>query len=131
MNPKILFDLFQAIHLLERAQPWATGLGRADGSNEAVRLRGFVSMAFQASDIHLECDAASLVIKYRVDGVLVQAGQVQGLQMAEQIISRIKVLSNLDISEDRLPQDGRILLTVSGRPVDLRVSTLPTIFFIR
>jgi len=45
-------DLFQAIHLLERAQPWATGLGRADGSNEAVRLRGFVSMAFQASDIH-------------------------------------------------------------------------------
>lgn len=46
------FDLFQAIHLLECAQPWATGLGRADGSNEAVRLQGFVSMAFQASDIH-------------------------------------------------------------------------------
>lgn len=45
------FDLFQAIHLLECAQPWATGLGRGDGSNEAVRLRGFVSLAFQASDI--------------------------------------------------------------------------------
>ncbi|WP_233805313.1 type VI secretion system baseplate subunit TssG [Paraburkholderia sp. HP33-1] len=46
------FDLFQAIHLLECAQPWATGLGRGDGANEAVRLRGFVSLAFQASDIH-------------------------------------------------------------------------------
>ncbi|WP_369407747.1 type VI secretion system baseplate subunit TssG [Trinickia terrae] len=46
------FDLFQAIHLLECAQQWATGLGRGDGSNEAVRLRGFVSLAFQASDIH-------------------------------------------------------------------------------
>jgi type IV pilus assembly protein PilB len=50
------------------------------------------------------------------------------LHLALPIISRIKVLSNLDISETRLPQDGRILLAVSGRPVDLRVSTLPTIF---
>jgi type VI secretion system protein ImpH len=60
------FDLFQAIHLLECAQPWATGLGRGDGSNEAVRLRGFVSLAFQASDIHAVerhpvCDALGAV----------------------------------------------------------------------
>lgn len=54
------------------------------------------ALKFQASDIHLECNVASLVIKYRVDGVMVQAGQVHGLNMAEQIISRIKVMADLD-----------------------------------
>jgi len=81
----------------------------------------------QASDIHFEPFEAEFKVRYRVDGVLYEM-EAPPLHLANPIISRIKVLSNLDISENRVPQDGRILLSVSGRPVDLRVSTLPTIF---
>jgi type IV pilus assembly protein PilB len=81
----------------------------------------------QASDIHFEPFETEFKVRYRVDGVLYEM-ESPPMQLASAIVSRVKVLSNLDISETRLPQDGRILLTVSGRPVDLRVSTLPTIF---
>jgi type IV pilus assembly protein PilB len=81
----------------------------------------------QASDIHFEPFENEFKVRYRVDGVLYEM-EAPPLHLANPIISRIKVLANLDISENRLPQDGRILLSVSGRPVDLRVSTLPTIF---
>jgi type IV pilus assembly protein PilB len=81
----------------------------------------------QASDIHFEPFEDEFRVRYRVDGVLYEM-EAPPLHLANPIISRIKVLSNLDISETRLPQDGRILLSVSGRPVDLRVSTLPCIF---
>ncbi len=80
-----------------------------------------------ASDIHFEPFESEFKVRYRVDGVLYEM-ESPPLHLALPIISRIKVLSNLDISETRLPQDGRILLSMSGRPVDLRVSTLPTIF---
>jgi type IV pilus assembly protein PilB len=81
----------------------------------------------QSSDIHFEPFENDFKVRYRVDGVLYEM-EAPPLHLALPIISRIKVLSNLDISENRLPQDGRILLSVAGRPVDLRVSTLPTIF---
>jgi type IV pilus assembly protein PilB len=81
----------------------------------------------KASDVHFEPFESEFKVRYRVDGVLYEM-QAPPLHLAIPIISRVKVLSNLDISETRLPQDGRILLTVSQRPVDLRVSTLPTIF---
>ncbi len=81
----------------------------------------------QSSDVHFEPFESEFKVRYRVDGVLYEM-EAPPLHLALPIISRIKVLSNLDISETRLPQDGRILLSVSGRPVDLRVSTLPTIF---
>jgi type IV pilus assembly protein PilB len=81
----------------------------------------------QASDIHFEPFETEFKVRYRVDGVLYEM-ESPPLHLANPLVSRIKVLSNLDISETRLPQDGRILLNVSGRPVDLRVSTLPTIF---
>ncbi len=81
----------------------------------------------QASDIHFEPFETEFKVRYRVDGVLYEM-EAPPLQLANAIVSRVKVLSSLDISETRLPQDGRILLSVSGRPVDLRVSTLPTIF---
>ncbi|MEO5934605.1 MAG: GspE/PulE family protein [Duganella sp.] len=103
----------------------------SEDSSPVVKLVNstiYDALKFQASDIHLECDAASLVIKYRVDGVLVQAGQVQGLQMAEQIISRIKVLAELDIAERRVPQDGRFKVRVKGSEIDFRVSIMPNIF---
>jgi general secretion pathway protein E len=81
----------------------------------------------EASDIHLECNAAGLSIKYRVDGVLSSAGSVAGSEVAEQVISRIKVISELDISERRVPQDGRFKTGIRGRAVDCRVSIMPSI----
>jgi type IV pilus assembly protein PilB len=81
----------------------------------------------QSSDIHFEPFENEFKVRYRVDGVLYEM-EAPPLHLALPLISRVKVLSNLDISETRLPQDGRILLSVGGRPVDLRISTLPTIF---
>ena len=81
-----------------------------------------------ASDIHLETVANGLVIKYRIDGVLSQVGSVPRLEFSEQVVSRIKVMSELDIAERRVPQDGRFKVAMSGREVDFRVSIMPSIF---
>lgn len=80
------------------------------------------------SDIHLEADAAGLNIKYRIDGVLTTVATVDGVELAEQAISRIKVMSELDIAERRVPQDGRFKIAVQGREVDFRVSVMPNIY---
>jgi general secretion pathway protein E len=81
-----------------------------------------------ASDIHLETTANGLVIKYRIDGVLSQVGAMQRSDFAEQVMSRIKVMSELDIAERRVPQDGRFKVSMQGREVDFRVSIMPSIF---
>ncbi len=81
----------------------------------------------RASDIHLEPFEKEFKIRYRVDGVLYEM-MPPPIQLARAVISRVKVMSSLDIAETRLPQDGRIELNISGRPVDLRVSTLPTMY---
>jgi len=86
------------------------------------------AMKIGASDIHIETRARDLVIKYRIDGVLTQVGTLPGREQAEQVISRIKVMSELDISETRVPQDGRFKVATRGREVDVRVSILPSIF---
>jgi len=86
------------------------------------------ALKIAASDIHLETGSAGLVIKYRIDGVITTVGSVAGLDLAEQVISRIKVMSELDIAERRVPQDGRFKVTVRGREVDFRVSIMPSIF---
>lgn len=86
------------------------------------------ALKLAASDIHLECDAGSLHILYRIDGVLVPITQVPGQDMAEQVISRIKVMAELDIAERRIPQDGRFKVRVNGREIDFRVSVMPNIF---
>ena len=80
-----------------------------------------------ASDIHLEADGSGLTIKYRIDGVLAVFSRVEGVATAEQMISRIKVLAELDIAERRVPQDGRFKIQSRGRDVDLRVSVMPSI----
>ncbi len=81
----------------------------------------------KASDIHFEPFEHEFKIRYRIDGALYEmAPPPKALAMP--IISRVKVLANLNIAERRVPQDGRIKLTVAGRAVDLRVSTLPTQF---
>ena len=81
-----------------------------------------------ASDIHLESTAAGLTVRYRIDGVLVNIASVTGMAVAEQVISRIKVMSELDIAERRVPQDGRFTIALDRRPIDFRVSVIPSIF---
>jgi general secretion pathway protein E len=81
-----------------------------------------------ASDIHLENDPAGLAIKYRIDGVLTHVAHAPGREMAEQVISRIKVMAELDIAERRVPQDGRFKVNLRGREIDLRVSIMPGVF---
>jgi len=78
-----------------------------------------------ASDIHIEPKNKFTAIRYRIDGVLFEMKQAPS-KMHSAIVSRIKIMSNLDISERRLPQDGKIAVIVGGREVDLRVSILPT-----
>lgn len=86
------------------------------------------AVASGASDIHLENDAYGLIIKYRIDGVLNTIAQPPGREMAEQVISRIKVMAELDIAERRVPQDGRFKVMMRGREIDLRVSIMPGVF---
>ena len=81
-----------------------------------------------ASDIHLECASRGLEIKYRIDGVMTNIGGMQGRDNADQAISRVKVMAQLDIAERRIPQDGRFKLSVLGREVDFRVSIMPSVF---
>jgi general secretion pathway protein E len=81
-----------------------------------------------ASDIHLESTASGLTVRYRIDGVLVSIASVSGTAVAEQVISRIKVMSELDIAERRVPQDGRFTIALERRPIDFRVSVIPSIF---
>jgi general secretion pathway protein E len=81
-----------------------------------------------ASDVHLETTAAGLTIKYRIDGVLSIAESVPGSELAEQVISRVKVMSELDIAERRVPQDGRFKARREGREIDFRVSVMPSVF---
>ena len=80
-----------------------------------------------ASDIHLETRSGGLAIRYRVDGVLVHVATLGGTDLCEQVISRIKVMSELDIAERRVPQDGRFKLALKGRPIDFRVSVMPSV----
>lgn len=81
----------------------------------------------RASDIHFELFQEQFRIRYRVDGALYEI-EAPPAHLAPALVSRIKVLANLDIAETRLPQDGRIELSIEGRPVDLRVATMPGLF---
>lgn len=92
-----------------------------------VNLILYQGVVDRASDIHIEPFENDFKIRYRVDGALYEM-KAPDVKMAPAIISRIKILSNLNIAERRIPQDGRIALTVAGRPVDLRVSCLPTAY---
>jgi type IV pilus assembly protein PilB len=90
-----------------------------------VNLVLYQAIKDRASDVHFEPFENEFKIRYRVDGALLEMSPPPK-QMAAAVTSRIKVMSNLNIAERRLPQDGRIMLNIGGRPVDLRVSTLPT-----
>ena len=103
----------------------------SEDSSPVVRLVNstlYDAMKTGASDIHLESSATGLAIKYRIDGVLDAMGAIQGTEMAEQVVSRIKVMAELDIAERRIPQDGRFKVHVQNREVDFRVSIMPSVF---
>lgn len=86
------------------------------------------ALKLHASDIHLGMTGQGLTIKYRIDGVLNGAGKASGSAFADQVISRIKVMAELDIGEKRVPQDGRFKVAIGERQIDFRVSIMPSIF---
>ncbi|HZS27667.1 MAG TPA: GspE/PulE family protein [Candidatus Angelobacter sp.] len=106
-----------------------TGTSEADVS-PIIRLVDttiFTALQKRASDIHIETESDSVVVKYRIDGVLQPAMQPMAKEHHSTIITRVKVMSELDIAERRVPQDGRFRVKYSGRLIDFRVSIMPTI----
>lgn len=103
---------------------------RRDGSPivRLVHSTVFDALRAGASDVHIESCQSGLVVRYRIDGVLLQMGTVKGSDVAEQVLSRIKVMSELDIAERRVPQDGRFRISYEGRMIDFRVSIIPSVF---
>ena len=103
--------------------------GGADESPVVKTLNLIIMQAIRdrASDIHFEPFEEKLKVRYRVDGVLHEM-QPPPPHLASPIISRIKIMADMDIAEKRLPQDGRIKLSIEGKTYDLRVSTVPTLF---
>jgi general secretion pathway protein E len=117
-------DLFRAAQEL----PEPSDLLESDDDAPIIRLINAVltsAVKENASDIHIEPFENRLVVRFRVDGVLREVLQSRRA-VAPLVVSRIKVMSKLDIAEKRLPQDGRISLRIAGRAVDVRVSTMPS-----
>ena len=103
-------------------------LTRESTASPVVRLVEtiiFTALERRASDIHIEARDAEVAVKYRIDGVLQHAMQPIGKEWHPMVLSRIKVLSDLDIAERRVPQDGRFRVRYKGRYIDLRVSIMP------
>lgn len=119
----------------ETASEENISIDRITGTTEAdvspiIRLVDttiFTALQKRASDIHIETESDSVVVKYRIDGVLQPAMQPMAKEHHSTIITRVKVMSELDIAERRVPQDGRFRVKYSGRLIDFRVSIMPTI----
>lgn len=109
-------------------EPPTPGVVQGDSDVAVVRIVNQLireAVSERASDIHIEPRAHDVRIRYRVDGVLREAAIIPKASQAE-LVSRVKVMADLDITERRRPQDGRIPLSVDDRQLDLRVATLPT-----
>jgi general secretion pathway protein E len=103
----------------------------AQDDSQVIKLvNGTLYNAFKigASDIHWENTVTGLTIRYRLDGVLITIREVPDMMMAEQIISRLKVMAELDIGERRIPQDGRFTVSLDNQETDFRVSIMPGSF---
>lgn len=101
-----------------------------EGTSPVVRLVNstlYDALKAGASDIHLECSPTGMTVRYRIDGVLDTITAVDGSDITEQVISRIKVMAELDIAERRVPQDGRFRVSINDRDVDIRVSIMPSV----
>src|SRR5207302_4965949 len=135
-QPENAIDLLQSeiIRDLQLTEETGVSMGTTkqeltSASEDAPIIRlgnSILGMAIKkgASDIHIEPMEKDVVVRYRIDGVL---QVVQNLPKKVQLglMSRLKILSKLDISEKRLPQDGRISISMEGKPIDFRVSTVP------
>lgn len=102
-------------------------LGSASDAPIVRLINGLITEAVRtkASDIHIETYDERVVIRYRIDGVMSETANVSS-KLSKALVSRIKVMARLDIAEKRVPQDGRLSLTLGGKAVDVRVSTLPS-----
>lgn len=101
------------------------------GSSAAVRLVNstlYDALRAGASDVHLEATAQGLSVRYRIDGVLDDVADVYDAALSRQAISRLKVLAELDIAEQRIPQDGSFQVQAEGRVIDLRLSIMPSVY---
>ena len=126
----IVDDIGDDLDLAELTQtlPQATDLMESEDDAPIVRLiNALLTQAVRegASDIHIETFETRTVVRYRIDGVLRDIIEPQRA-LHGVIVSRVKIMASLDIAEKRMPQDGRITLRLAGRPVDVRVSTVPT-----
>jgi type IV pilus assembly protein PilB len=124
-------SLAEAIALAARAHQASGGadVQSAAQSTPVVRLLNSIlhrAIRDRASDVHFEVFDGEFRIRYRVDGSLYEV-EAPPSHLALPLVARVKVMSDLDITETRMPQDGRIELSIDGRPVDLRVATLPGI----
>jgi type IV pilus assembly protein PilB len=119
------------VEVVDRAQKIdITQLEEQAGQAPVIRLVNLIvgdAIRKRASDIHLEPYDGMFVVRYRIDGVLHDV-MTPPKQMEAAIVSRVKIMANMDIAERRLPQDGRISVRLGSRQADLRVSSLPTIF---
>jgi type IV pilus assembly protein PilB len=107
----------------------STDLAVGENDGPVIRFVNSViarAVSDRASDIHLEPQEGDLIVRFRIDGVLRNATSVPG-HRAPAIVSRLKVMAELDIAERRVPQDGRVGLRVGDREIDLRIATLPTV----
>ena len=113
----------------DRAAANAHGAGVEAAGPVVSFVDDAIRAAFRAgaSDIHFECDRSGVSVKLRQDGVLVRLARMDDARRAEEVVSRIKVLAQLDITERRIPQDGRFRVTVDGESLDLRVSIMPSV----
>jgi general secretion pathway protein E len=114
----------------DRATPILTLSTLDETASPAVRLVNSVlydALKVGASDIHVESTPDGFAVKFRIDGVLDHALNVSGVETAEHVVSRLKVLAELDIAERRIPQDGSFMVRAGGRDIDLRLSIMPSI----
>jgi general secretion pathway protein E/type IV pilus assembly protein PilB len=115
------FDLKQEVNVLDEEDPEATVVSFV---NQIMRS----ALEERATDIHVEPLENDLRIRYRIDGVLHEVPVPSRIKMLQaSVLSRIKIMANLDIAERRMPQDGRISLEMEGQPIDVRVATIPTV----
>jgi general secretion pathway protein E len=132
---------YRALGALPGASGMASGTTAADGTPDLSQaaLQGDTSPAVRwldallydalqdgASDIHLENGTQGALLRLRIDGVLLPVQRIASTALAEQVVSRLKVMAELDIGERRLPQDGRFKLRLHGREIDFRLSILPS-----
>ena len=117
------------VEVLEQDTDEGTGVGASDEAPVVRLINAILIEAVQrgASDIHFECFEHELRVRYRVDGAL-QEVMKPPIKLRASLVSRFKIMSQLNIAERRVPQDGRIKLKFGGKVIDFRVSTLPTLF---